>query len=617
MNEEQSPPTPTPPATRLARAIALLQRWRNLLVQHFGIRALTEKLMGLLRLFATVGLLLIVGFVVYQAVQSARLVLVKPFAVPQSMSGSHADAGRVIANTLKQELLDAENSIYTTIKRGSNGNGKVNIEAVTGNTEDYLLGANIKLPETGISINDVVEFIASIFGRRNITGSVYYDQDKLFLQVELEGHTFVYQRDLNGRDPKALNLDLIADMLRESRTELLSVASESHNLYYYCTGEADAIEYPEGELSQWFDYCAQLKSSQITPENLDTLLHSLRSPELRRAADDNDTLKHILNQTIGNALDKTRLICPDYPKTKVCKTPEATFQPRIAIRIPQPPPRPPNAPAKLYPNLPDASAFQAEAFSTRSMVSMAAPAAAASVTSAATATLIELPSVPELQTRCAAQPQASQQDVLASNQTEGDATLLFNNNLEVQALEKYAQAITQNCNNAFAWANMGVLLMAEGALQSISEAQLALEQAVSINNRIDWIQNSLCIARAYAADPEQMETLLGDAACLAARAINPANKVLLDKQFYIAIADRYFTLEQYLQAYNSYQAAMSVDRKRDCNTSKTINKLYRLETEHQITGAWQMACDMLADAAPLPDNRVSACEDKLATFKCP
>lgn len=614
MSEEQPSPPPPSPMTRLERLGALLRRGRNIL-QNFSISALTEKLMALLRLFASLGLLLIVTFVIYRAVQSAQLVLVKPFAIPQSMAGIHADVGRVIANNLKQELLDAENGIYTTVKRSSNGNGKVNIEAVTGVSEDYLLGSNIKLPETGISINDVVEFIGSIFGRRNITGSVYYDQGKLFLQVELEGRTFIFQRDLQGRDPQALNLDLITDMLHEGRTKLLSVASESHNLYYYCTGEVDTIEHPDGKLGQWFDYCTQLNNSQITPEDLDKLLHALRSPDLRYAADDNDTLRHILGQTIGNAIDKTHLICPDYPKTKTCKTPDSLPQPTIAIRIPQPPPALPPAPVTPYPVLPDASAFRANAISTRSMISMAGAENAG--VGADSAPLIELPSVQELQAGCVGKPLASPQDRMASNQTESDAKLLFNNNRNEQALQKYAQAIDQNCNNVFAWANMGVLLLADGALQSPEQAQMALEYAVQINDRIDWIQNSLCIARAYAGAPAPLESLLNDPACLAARAINPANKVVLDKQFYLAIADHYFAQQQYPDAFSAYQQAMSVDRKRDCNTSKAISKLYLLENEHQVKGAWQAACDILNDATPLPDNRVSACEDKLAAFKCP
>ncbi len=602
-------PATTESPTWQSRLRAMGQYGHSVIISSLDImRLLTERIMGFLRLFATLGLLLIVLFVVYQSLQSAKRVLVKPFAVPQSMSASHTDAGRVIANALKQELLAAERDIYTTVKRTSR-NGRVNIEAVTGNSEDYLLGSNIKLPETGISINDVVEFIASIFGRRNITGSVYQDQGKLFLQVELDGRIFIFERELKDRDPKALNMDLLSDMLRESRTRLLSVASESHNLYYYCTGEADAVEHPDGKLGQWFDYCSRLQSSQITPETLDQLLRDLHSAHAQQIADDNDTLKHILGQIIGSALDKTRLLCPDYPTTKVCTAPPMPEVAQIALRIPEPMIAPAAAPAP-YPPLPDASAFKTDTLTMRSMIRI--------TPDQPSAPLIELPSVKELQAKCANRPPAKPAEILASNRTESDATLLFNNNRPIQAVEQYALAIDQNCGNVFAWANLGVLLVsAEPPLHSVEEAQLALEQAVSLNERIDWIQNNLCIARAWVAPLDSLESMISNDACSAARALNPANKVILDKQFYLAVADRYLAEGQYDSAATTYKTAVSADRKRDCNTSKVIDKLALLEKEHGVAGARQAACEILQDAVPLPGGKISACEDKLAAFTCP
>ena len=610
---------PEAPA-RISRLRAAGRRLQGWAVKSLDImRLLTERIMGFLRLFATLGLLLIVLFVVYKAVQSSQLVLVKSFAVPKSMTDSHTDAGRVIANALKQELLEAEGDIYNTVKRTSR-NGRVNIEAVTGNTEEYLLGSSIKLPETGISINDVVEFIASIFGRRNITGSVYQDQGKLFLQVELDGRIFIFERELKDRDPKALNMDLLSDMLRESRNRLLSVASASHNLYYYCTGEVDTVEHPDSQLGEWFDYCSRLQSSQITPEALGSLLQDLHSARARQMTGDNDTLRHILGQTIGNALDKTHLLCPDYhyPTNKICKAPAMPEMAQIAIRLPEPLAAPAAAPM-AYPTMPDASAFQPDTLTMRSMIRVAPPQSVSGITpDQPTGPLIELPSVKGLKADCASKAPVKAQDILASNRTEADAKLLYNNNRPAQALEKYALAIEQNCQNPFAWANLGVLLTeAEPPLQNIGEAQLALETAVSINARIDWMQNSLCIARAWAAPLDSMESLLSDDACTAARTLNPANKVLLDKQFYLGVAARYLAEGQYATAANTYKAALSVDRKRDCATHKAIDKLYVLETQHGVQGAWQDACGILQDAAPLPDGKLSVCEDKLVAFKCP
>ncbi|UOG92702.1 MAG: hypothetical protein L3K52_02975 [Candidatus Thiothrix sulfatifontis] len=579
-------------------------------------RLLTERLMGFLRLFATLGLFLIVLFVVSKAVDSANLVLVKAFTVPQSMSANHADAGRIIANTLKQELLLAESDIYATVKRTSrNSNGKINIDAVTGSNEEYLLGSSIKLPETGISINDVVEFIGSIFGRRNLTGSVYQDQGKLFLQVELDGRIFHFERKLDDHDPNALNMDLIRDMLREARTQLLSVASESHNLYFYCSGEAATVEHPDSRLNEWFDYCSRLQSSQVTPEILNTLLNDLHSAHTRQLANGNDTLRHILGQTIGSALDKARLLCPDYPTTKVCKAPTLPEVAQISLKLPKPmvAAAAPAAPS-LYPELPDARAFEPDTLSMRSMIRVEPLA------NAVAEPLVALPSVRALQAQCAKHPAAKPQEILASNRTESDATLLFNNNRPIQAAEKYAQAIEQNCGNVFAWANLGVLLVStEPPLRSADEAKLALEMAVKLNDKIDWIQNNLCIARAWLAPLESVEKMVGDTACTTARSLNPANKVILDKQFYLALADRYLLEAQYAQAASTYQVAVSADRKRDCNTSKVIDKLALLEAAHGVAGAKAAACAIVQDAAALPGGKLSACEDKLAAFTgtCP
>lgn len=584
-------------------------------------KLLTERIMGMLRLLATAGLLLIVLFVVYKALQSTQLVLVKPFTVPKGMSDIHPDSGRVIASNLKRELLLAEQEIYDTVKRTSN-DGKIDIDAVTGNGEDFLLGANIKLPETGIALNDVVEFIGSLFGRRTLNGTVYQDQGELFLQVELAGRSLpLLRRSLEGRDPKALNMDLINAMLLESRPQLLSLASPSHNLYYYCTGTITVIHHPDSPLQQWFDYCTQLQNQQLTPAELGQLLDALHTARHRHQHDSNDTLRHIIGQTLGAALDKAQLLCPDYPQTKVCEaTPEAVS--KIALRLPNPESLAETAEAvSLLPELPDARAFASIAVEPESRITVlpAPPVAAAVAPASQNATALELPSVQELQRECRNRPAASAADKLASNRAEEDATLLFNNNRPIQALETYVIALRLNCQNAFAWANLGVLLLTPGSdIYSPVQAAQALNTAVSLNPRIDWMQNSLCLARAYNAPLETAaEWLKTDTACQAARTLNPANKVLLDKQFFIGLAERAQAEAAYAQAFSFYQIALSAERKRDCSTSKVIEQLALLESQHAIQGAKQTACAILQDAVPLPAGKVSACEAKLAAFVCP
>ena len=80
-----------------------------------AMKLMTERLMGLLRLFATVGLTLIVSLVVYKAIQSADVVVVKPFSVPKAIQEISPDSGRFIATQLDIELKEAELSIYNTI----------------------------------------------------------------------------------------------------------------------------------------------------------------------------------------------------------------------------------------------------------------------------------------------------------------------------------------------------------------------------------------------------------------------------------------------------------------------------------------------------------------------
>ncbi len=616
MAEEPKPDSVSDPSPLPAPSGPYRVRFWRKIIQYLDLRLLTERLMTFLRLFASAGLLLIVIFVVYKAILSSRFVLVKPFAVPQTMATSHADSGRVIANLLKQELLDAESDIYNTIKRTNNTAGAIDIEAVTGNSEDYLLGTSIKLPETGISINDVVEFISTLFGRRNIVGSVYQDQGKLFLQEELDGRIFLFQRDLKDRDAKALNMDLIQDMLRESRTKLLSVASESHNLYYYCAGETDIIEHPAGKLSAWFDYCTKLKSTSITPVLLDSVLRDLKSPALRAKAQNSDTLKHILTQTLGTAFDKAKLICPDYAQTDSCQAPAAATTPSVAIQIPVPPPPPQAIPSTPYPTLPDEQAFNAAPEENRQILSIETPTA-----SGADATpqpqLIELPTIGELKRTCDQSAPAKAREKAVSNQLESDATLLFNNNRPVEAAQKYVQAIQQNCANVYAWANLGEVLLAAGVLHNIDEARLALATAAGLNNRVDWIQNDLCITQVWTVPLAQMEQQLTSDACLAARNLNPANKVILDKMFYLAVGERYFTENQFQQAYTTYLTALSADKKRDCKTSQVLEHLLVMSKQHGIKPAWPSACAILQDTTPLPDGRSSPCEQQLANFPCP
>jgi tetratricopeptide (TPR) repeat protein len=626
--------TPVTPADAPPAQQSRLKRWggylRNAIILSTDtMKVLTDRLMGALRLFAAVGLALIAGLVVYQAISSAKSVLVKPFTVAKSIVDLNPDSGRVIASQLSRELQEAETAIDNTLKgqgtrqAGQNMDDRGEPVQIISTSASTQLGSNIKLPETGIAISDVVDFISSIFGRRNIVGSVYQDQGKLFMQVELGENVFTYSRDLGSRPPNALNFDLIKEMLSESRIDLLSAAAPKHNLYYYCAGKTNFVGAgaQEGALGQWFGYCANLRSSQLTPESLGELLKTLQQEEHKQAVDGDDMLKHVLDNTLANAVEKTKLLCPDYEQTKVCVAAvAANAAPVVAPVLPSPP----LAPIAAHPRLPDAFDFQPET-SVAALVTgggVPIPEQPEDVQKylqqvlQASPPLADLATLQALWDKCQAPDTlpAASLDMLASNQTESDATLLFNNKLYPQAVAKYIEALQKNCKNAFAWANMGVLLTQQ---KNADTAVLALEAATSVNNRIDWMQNSLCIARAYRDPMALMEKRLEDKACADARMINPANRVVLDKQFYLSIADRYFDEGGYPQASSAYQTALSIDRKLDCNTNKAVKQLYLLETQYQVQGAWKAACEIKNAAIPLPDNRHSACEEELSKFPCP
>lgn len=585
-------------------------------------KLMTERLMGLLRLFATVGLTLIVSLVVYKAIQSADVVVVKPFSVSKAIQDISPDSGRIIATQLDIELKEAELSIYNTIKgseqawQGRSRTDRVELAQITGSAADFLLGSNIKLPETGISINDVVEFIASVFGRRNIIGSVYQDQGKLHLRVELGSQVFSYERPLDAAREKTLNFDLIEQMLEESRADLLSAASPQHNLYYYCSGKTEKIFHQDSRFNQWFDYCARLNNPQSDIEDLTQLIDSLDAlnADSEAVTDGNLILSNVLSNTLANARQKLQPICPDYEQTKVCKPRVDTASVKVAAAVePAPAPQQDNAQSLTLPSMygsdglaakiPDATAPSIDPIGSGGDVPPAG--------------LVALVDLHRLWEGCSERVITSA-ELLASNKTEAEATFLFNNKLTAQAVEKYREALQQNCRNAFAWANLGVLL--NGSYQS-ETAVFALATASGINTRADWIPNSWCIAQAYTDPPNQMVRRLTDAkpddACSLARAINPANKVMLDKQFYLAIADRFFDVGDYSQAAETYQIALSVDKKRDCNTSKAVSRLYTLATKHKIKGAWQTACAIRDSAAPLLDGKISSCEPELVALQCP
>lgn len=595
--------------------------WQGVVRSFDGMTWVTAKTLGLLRLFATTALFLIVIFVVWNAIQSAQTVVVKPFSVPTRMTGAHADAGRIVANLLKQELLDAEKDIANNINQGRDESTAFGLpQTITSLEQSYIQNANIKLPETGISIDDVVEFIAGIFGRENITGSVYEDGGKLFLQVELKGRIFLFARDLpEGDNGKSLHLNLLAEMLNQSRTQLLSVASASYNLYYYCSEVVDAIEHQYSNHEKLFEYCTEVRSDkEARPEKIRALHQELSTLNPRQVNGD-PLSAHVLTLVKAKVQQKADLFCIG----------EAGGQGKLAggecqpgagsvVAMMEAP-----APAPITPRirLPESDALAAEtAVAEEAEVAMAMVRPASVVDTLKSECGATLQPSGESKSQNVVQQSAvatdiDPQDMRSSNQAEGEATSLLQQKQFEAALERYQAAIRLNCRNANAWANMGFLFSRpDNPQRDLQQAQEALQIATGLNSTRGWMWYSLCETEAFMA-ADNLEAVFNNPSCRQARTVDPAGIARYDKLFHIAIGDEYFRRGQYEQADTAYRKSMQTDRKRDCLMQTVLTQLAALENTHGIGGAQAAACNIISDSYTLEDAAPSECAAALDAFE--
>lgn len=613
-------------------------------------KKIADYLVTLLRLFAVVTVSLILTFIVLEVWHSSNLVVVKPFTLPKKMQDLNPDGGRIIANQLSRAMKNAENRLYCTIKVGDdNGQrcspGSGNLQSIISRDSDsFLVGGNIKLPETGISISDVVEFISRIFGRRNIIGSVYEDNGELFLQVELDGTVFKTSRLLDcsqalapsvarGCDPAAqavtdggkkregeLNYDLINDMLEESSIAMLSTASGNHNLFYFCAGQTDVDAHRnDADVSEWFQYCASLRDSQLGGDELGSMLHKLEE-KAQNPGKENDLITSIRELIYNNALAKTEVLCPDYLTSKNCVLPKvAKAEPAVmqstAASLSVPP-----VPVAAIAAAPPASDATGEGGTagTDGEYPAAQPEVPPAVIASAKPASTNLTEVTRQWESCVGanggipRPPATSRETLDSNSAENLGTQAYNSGLYQQALDGYTRALDINCRNVFAWANIGVLFTQQ---KDAEAAVYALERSVTLRPDIDWTQNSLCIARAYTLPLDKMEQGLFDESCKSARDVNPLNKVVLDKRFNLAVANRYADENRYEEALATYRKVLSVDNKLDCNTRDVLAGLQALGEKYgKAKETGDAICDLKNQANPLPGGKLSQCNADLEKF---
>lgn len=592
---DETPPVPP--------RVAWWQRLRQAFVSLIAsVGWLTEHSIALLRLFATSALFLIVIIVVWNAANSAQSVVVKPFSVPKRMTDTHADAGRILANTLKQHLLEAEEKIARSMQQGSSENIAIETTPafIISSQKNDIQSADIKLPETGISIDDVVAFMASIFGRENLNGSLYEDSGRLYLQLELKGRIFLFVRELPTDKPQGLYLDLLNAMLQESRQKILSIASEEYNLYYYCSGVVDSIEHTEVQQQQLFDYCTTLRSRDIDAERLLALQHELAQLKPDDLAAHTPLARHVLNLLKGQVQQKARLLCLDTGQTNgVCQQVVQSKGATAKLTPRRTPIRQPETNVMVMLVAPDIQLNWVEQLQQQCAEAIATP----------------LVNVQQSMVQQVIVSDISTQEIQRSSMAENEATTLLHNKLYAKSAERFQEAISLNCRNAVAWANFGILLsLVDNQARQLEQSQQALQVATRLNTTAGWMQHSLCVTEAVLAGLP-FEQGLALPSCQEARSLEPANTVLYDKLFYLSIADEYFAAKQYSQAYQAYQEALRTDRKRDCRLSHVVERLAMLGSQHNVQGAGQVACALLRDAYTVPESEPTQCEKDLQYFE--
>ena len=604
---------------------------------------LTEKVMGILRLFATIALFSVVTFVIYSAWVSRNTVAVKPFQVPVAIGkNNHEHAGRIIANLLNQHLLDEQNNLQAVLNR------EIEISRpVTAEDQILLEGESIKLPETGITIDNVIEFISGVFGRKNLNGSVYFEPDPqdpkkniLHLQITLKGRIISYNENALGEKIRStlpptqdhgLNIQLISTMLKAHAKDIISIASEDYNLYYYCTQGVDHIEHDAGEHKPFFGYCSQLRDQNVTPTSLTRLREQIDQHN------DEEYRKSIVATVLTYLKEESKKKLATLCQSAVNQSHDACQNTQLAQATI--PPSLPNldlgkVTEALTPIIPESAQIsytlgnnhfiekiqpKMEAIPIASLEALEARCQADNLMVAENKQNIITPleqqcfGSPQMQKNTVASPDASRKSMILEN----EATQLLHNGLYSESLRKYHEAILQNCNNAIAWANMGILLStatSESQQRDVKQAQCALLHATRLDdNDRGWIRHSLCVAQALEGT-SKLENYLGFESCQQARQLEPINVALYDKLFFIDIANHYRELGKPKQAIDAYLQSMSNETTRSCHMKTVFNALVDL-AKNDLPEAKRQACELVqGTAVSVKQTAPGECETELETL---
>lgn len=547
-------------------------------------RKASEYIFIILKLVAGIALFGIVLTVVYQAFQDHGKISVKPFSVPEAMQKNHKAAGSIIANIIKQDLAATRINIDEILHKDSEKS--VRRETLVSHDTGFFKGANIKLPETGITINDVVEFISGLFGRQTITGSIYADNGYLYLQVEISGKIFTTKEALPKENEASLHIDIVERMAHKASSNILQFTSEKYRLYYYCLEEqATSPEFDNNEYHALSEYCKRYIERRNSDDARALQVEmDEQKKELHAASDMERYVINLLSNKFQKPAAAPPQIVANVQTMSLAEEVQQMIKQKTSQALPKPKPSP-KAPSDLL------------ALNERETT----PPPTATDQRLVGSELIQL------QQEC----ENTDPNTTLSNSLERDASIDYNDGNFILAKNTYIQAIKANCKNSFAWANLGILLsdLKNEINFNASEAVVALQIGASIKKDAGWMWHSLCVAQVYAED-KHLEQAINLEACRKARTVQPGKQLIYDKLLYTAIADKYKQLGDFDKAFQNYNLALSIDPKRTCRLKGIVDSMVSIRDKVGETKSDKAICQGLQASYPIDDPDL-VCEEAL------
>lgn len=536
----------------------LARIFKNILTAIKASRSTSEGIFSILKIIMGMALFMLMLMIIYQAIRDHEKISVKPFSVPEAMRQKHNAVGSIVANIIKQDLAKERSKvdrILTTDMENGVSSSAINRDLRISNDTNFFNGVNIKLPGTAITVNDIVDFISVLFGRQTITGSIYEDSGNLYLQVEINGKILTAQEALPKESQDSLNISTIERMSKKASKSILQLSSEKYQLYYYCLSDEKGQAIPHFENAEYrklSGYCKRY--IEHTDEDDIAALKKDIEDEKQSLKDASGMERFVIN-LLSNKLSD------------------------VAVRLKKASTTQPSQPTPI------------------------------------SETVDTPPSLPELMKLTQECLNQENPDTRASNDFESKAGNEYNNANYKAATDLYIQSIKANCNNPYAWANLGILLSDLNNTENFNatKAAIALQRATEIKTTAGWMWHSLCVAQMYAKDKNFEESLESDA-CQEARRVEPGKQLIYEKLFYTAIADKYKKQQDYKKAFKNYDKALSIDPKRTCRFKSILDNMFSIRKEVGEKIVHNAICKHLADSYPV-DDTAQICEEALTRYE--